>query len=47
MDDLFSYPIYEFDNIILHNTLQTISNIDGKYKVKFYISRIIGYKNID
>jgi hypothetical protein len=41
MGDLFSLPIYDFDSIILHHTQETISKIDCKYIVKFYISRII------
>ena len=31
MGDLFSYPIYEFDKIILQHTQKTISNINCKY----------------
>ena len=49
MGDLFSYPIYDFDSIILHHTQETISNINlnGKYIIKFYISRIICDKRIN
>lgn len=34
MSDLFSFPIYHFDSIILHNTQQTIDNINCKYDYK-------------
>lgn len=47
MGDLFSYPIYEFDSIILYHTKETISKIKCKYIVKFYISRIIHDKKIN
>ena len=47
MGDLFSYPIYDFDTIILHHTQETISKINCKYIVKFYISRIIHDKRIN
>ena len=47
MGDLFSYPIYEFDSIILQHTQETISKINCKYKIKFYLSRIINDKKID
>jgi len=47
MGDLFSYPIYEFDSIILQHTNKKISNIKCKYIIKFYISRIIYDKKID
>jgi hypothetical protein len=47
MGDLFSYPIYDSDSIILHHTQQTISNINCKYIIKFYISRIIYDKIIN
>ena len=47
MGDLFSYPIYDFDTIILHHTQETISKINCKYIVKFYISRIIYDKKIN
>ena len=47
MGDLFSNPIYEFDRIILQHTQETISKINCKYTVKFYISRIIYDKIID
>ena len=46
MGDLFSYPIYENDRIILHHTQETISKINCKYIIKFYISRIIYNKSI-
>lgn len=47
MGDLFSHPIYDFDTIILHHTQETISKINCKYIVKFYISRIIHDKRIN
>lgn len=47
MGDLFSYPIYEFDSIILRHTQETISKINCKYNIKFYISRIIHDKKIN
>ena len=47
MGDLFSYPIYDFDRIIQNHTQQTISKINCKYIIKFYISRIICDKIID
>ena len=47
MGDLFSYPMYEFDSIILHHTQETISKIKCKYIIKFYISRIIYNKIIN
>lgn len=47
MGDLFSYPIYEFDSIILRHTQETISKINCKYIIKFYISRIIHDKKIN
>jgi len=47
MGDLFSHPIYDFDTIILHHTQETISKINCKYIVKFYISRIIHDKKIN
>jgi len=47
MGDLFSLPIYQFDSIILHHTQQTIDNINCKYIIKFYISRIIYDEIID
>jgi hypothetical protein len=37
MGDLFSYPMYEFDTIILQHTQETISKIKCKYIIKFYI----------
>ena len=43
MGDLFSYPAYEIDSIIVNHVQQTISKIDSKYNIKFYISRIIGH----
>ena len=46
MGDLFSYPIYEFDSIILQHTQETISKINCKYIIKFYISRIICDKTV-
>ena len=47
MGDLFSRPIYEFDTIILRHTQETISKINCKYIIKFYISRIIHDKRIN
>ena len=47
MGDLFSCPIYEFDSIILQHTQETISKINCKYIIKFYISRIIYDKTIN
>jgi hypothetical protein len=47
MGDLFSYPIYELDHIILHHTHETISNINCKYIIKFHISRLIYDKKIN
>jgi hypothetical protein len=47
MGDLFSFPIYDSDSIVLRHTEETISKIECKYIVKFYISRIIGDKKID
>ena len=47
MGDLFSYPIYEFDSIILRHTQKTILNINCKYTIKFYISRVLFDKIID
>ena len=47
MGDLFSYPMYDFDSIILRHTQETISKIKCKYIVKFYISRIIHDKRIN
>jgi hypothetical protein len=47
MGDLFSSPIYEFDSIILQHTQETISKINCKYIIKFYISRIINDKIIN
>lgn len=43
--DLYSNPAYDSDSIIVN---QIISNINNKtiYKIKFYISRIIGDKTI-
>jgi hypothetical protein len=47
MGDLFACPIYEFDSIILYHTQETISKINSKYIIKFYISRMIHDKKID
>jgi len=41
MGDLFACPMYENDKIVLNHTQQTISKINSKYTIKFYISRII------
>ena len=40
MGDLFSYPIYEFDSIILQHTNIIINNINSDYIIKFYIFRL-------
>ena len=42
MGDLFSSPIYEKDSIIYKHTQKTIDSINSKYKIIFYISRLIG-----
>jgi len=47
MGDLFSHPMYDLDTIILRHTQQTISKINCKYIVKFYISRLICDKKIN
>jgi hypothetical protein len=47
MGDLFSSPIYDFDKIILNHTRETISKIECKYKISFYISRILKNKIVD
>jgi len=47
MGDLFSYPMYDADSIILDHTQKTISKINCKYIIKFYISRIIYNKTIN
>lgn len=47
MGDLFSNPIYDFDSIILQHTQETISNINCKYIIKFYISRLLCDKKIN
>lgn len=39
--DLFSYPIYHVDRIILNHTQKTISHIDCKYIIEFYISKML------
>jgi hypothetical protein len=41
MGDLLSSPIYESDSIIYTHTKKTINNIKSKYKIHFYISRLI------
>lgn len=48
MGDLFLHSIYDDDNIIVHHTTQVISSINNplKHKIKIYISRLIGEKNI-
>ena len=46
MGDLFANPIYNHDSIILNHTQQIISKINSKYKIKFYISRLIGDNKI-
>ena len=47
MGDLFSYPMYDSDKIILYHTQESFSKIKCKYIVKFYISRIIHDKKIN
>lgn len=49
MGDLFASPIYEFDIIILNhiNFIIFSINSNSKYKIKFYLSRIIVDKTID
>lgn len=47
MGDLFSRPIYEHDEVIFNHTKETISNIDCKYEIKFYISRLMCNRIID
>jgi hypothetical protein len=53
MGDIFACPIYEYDSIIFNHTNYLISQINSnrksnsKYKIKFYISRIICDKKID
>ena len=43
MGDLFSCPIYEKDSIILIHTQKTINSIPNpKYRILFYISRVVG-----
>ena len=46
LGDLFSYPIYEMDSIILEHTEKTIAKINTKYIIKFYISRLICDKKV-
>ena len=48
MGDLYSYPMYDFDSIIVNHTNQIISNINNtsNYNIKFYISRLIGNKQV-
>ena len=47
MGDLFTCPIYEFDNILVKHVQQILSKIETDYKIIFYISRIIGKKQIN
>ena len=42
MGDLFSCPIYEKDSIIYKHTQKTIDSINSKYRILFYISRLVG-----
>ena len=46
MGDLFASPIYEKDCIIYNHTKKTINHIKSKYKIYFYISRLIGNRQI-
>ena len=39
-------PIYEKDSIIYNHTKKTINHIKSKYKIYFYISRLIGNRQI-
>lgn len=41
MGDLFTNPIYEKDSIIYRHTKKIINNIKCKYRIVFYISRLI------
>jgi len=47
MGDLFSTPIYENDSIIYHHTKEIITNIECKYNILFYISRLTRNKKIN
>jgi len=43
MGDLFAYPAYDFDSIILNHVKQIISRIQNetKYTIQFHLSRTI------
>jgi len=41
MGDLFAFPIYDMDSLILKHTNSIISNIKSRYTIKFHLSRII------
>lgn len=45
MGDLFSCPIYEKDSIIYKHTQKTIDSINSKYRILFYISRLVGERH--
>ena len=49
MGDLFASPIYEHDSIIDFHTSVTLKKLENQYnyKIKYYISRIIGDKIIN
>jgi hypothetical protein len=42
MGDLFMNSIYETDSILYNHTRKTINGIKSKYKIHFYISKVIG-----
>jgi hypothetical protein len=44
--DLFSFPIYEMDSIIVQHTEKIIATIKTDYVIQFYITRIIMDKQI-
>jgi hypothetical protein len=46
MGDLFSFPIYEIDSLIIEHTKKTIEKIKSKYTIYFYISRMLTEKII-
>lgn len=45
--DLFSSPAYDSDRIILNHVQKIITNINCKYNIKFYLSRLICEKKIN
>lgn len=48
MGDLFCNSIYDFDSVIINHAIKVISSIPNQsnYKIKIYMSRIIGDKTI-